>query len=514
MTDIVKYNSPAKVQRIGNDSLYGNGADGNVVIASNTTLARDMYYNNLTINANCHLNTNGYKVFVKGTLTLNGNIGVPSGTTVTTATLKGTAAVASNTTGSLGGNAAGSTYIASQAPAFVLNTLENIILGGYIDTTGSFIGFSGGAGGEDGLPGTVTPAANGTGATAGSAGSSGTLPNRNPGAPGGPGTSGAPGTNGAKGTDVPAAAKGLGATGGAVVIICAKTISGSGFALSQGSNATQGGNSATGSGATNGGGGAPGNSAPASGVNHYTQNHAHYIGGDGTSGPHYSIGTSPSYPLGLPHGGHTAAAQNNTAHGFWCYTTHGATPVHPHNSHYGSNPHQGAAAYNTAAPAPTSQYYHQNSIDHTKNGQLGTTGSVAHTFTHTSGAIFSNYYHETDHHHYVDGKGNHACCTPTSRTRHDLTGAHESGNYRQAGATASMGHRVFPGGSGGAGGLAGTNGTNGSTTAGTNGKSGGGGGIIIVTDSSTPLPISTSVIGGTIGGVSANSGTVITIVNS
>ena len=40
-----------------------------VTISSNTSLTRDMYYNNLTINSSCDLDTNGYKVFVKGTLT-------------------------------------------------------------------------------------------------------------------------------------------------------------------------------------------------------------------------------------------------------------------------------------------------------------------------------------------------------------------------------------------------------------------------------------------------------------
>ena len=32
------------------DSIYGSGMDGNVTISANTTLTRDMHYNNLTIN--------------------------------------------------------------------------------------------------------------------------------------------------------------------------------------------------------------------------------------------------------------------------------------------------------------------------------------------------------------------------------------------------------------------------------------------------------------------------------
>lgn len=53
-------------------SLFGNGQDGDVVISSNTSLSRDMYYNNLTINNGFVLNPNGYKVYVKGTFTCVG----------------------------------------------------------------------------------------------------------------------------------------------------------------------------------------------------------------------------------------------------------------------------------------------------------------------------------------------------------------------------------------------------------------------------------------------------------
>lgn len=54
--------------------LFGDGSDGNVTISATTTLSRDMYYNNLTVNAGVTLNTNGYRIFVKGTLTNNGTI--------------------------------------------------------------------------------------------------------------------------------------------------------------------------------------------------------------------------------------------------------------------------------------------------------------------------------------------------------------------------------------------------------------------------------------------------------
>ena len=54
-------------------SLFGDGSDGNVTISVNTTLSRDMFYNNLTINTAVTLDPNGYRIFVKGTLTFNGS---------------------------------------------------------------------------------------------------------------------------------------------------------------------------------------------------------------------------------------------------------------------------------------------------------------------------------------------------------------------------------------------------------------------------------------------------------
>lgn len=54
--------------------LAGNGSDGNVTLATDTTLTRDMYYNNLTINAGVTLYPSGWRVFVKNTLLNNGTI--------------------------------------------------------------------------------------------------------------------------------------------------------------------------------------------------------------------------------------------------------------------------------------------------------------------------------------------------------------------------------------------------------------------------------------------------------
>lgn len=52
----------------------GDGSDGDVIISVDTDLTRNMYYNNLTINSGKILNTKGYRIFVKGTLTNEGII--------------------------------------------------------------------------------------------------------------------------------------------------------------------------------------------------------------------------------------------------------------------------------------------------------------------------------------------------------------------------------------------------------------------------------------------------------
>lgn len=53
---------------------YGDGSDGDATISADVGMARDYFYNNLTINAGVTLLTNGHRLFVKGTMTLNGTI--------------------------------------------------------------------------------------------------------------------------------------------------------------------------------------------------------------------------------------------------------------------------------------------------------------------------------------------------------------------------------------------------------------------------------------------------------
>lgn len=49
-------------------SIFGDGSDGDVNLSGSVTLTQDMYYNNLTL-TNAIVDTNGFRIFVKNTLT-------------------------------------------------------------------------------------------------------------------------------------------------------------------------------------------------------------------------------------------------------------------------------------------------------------------------------------------------------------------------------------------------------------------------------------------------------------
>lgn len=55
-----------------NPSEFGDGSDGTVTISGNTTLTKDKFYGVLTINTGITLTTDGFRVYVRDTLYLNG----------------------------------------------------------------------------------------------------------------------------------------------------------------------------------------------------------------------------------------------------------------------------------------------------------------------------------------------------------------------------------------------------------------------------------------------------------
>ena len=134
------------------DSIYGSGMDGNVTITSNTSLTRDMYYNNLQVDAGIVLDTAGFRVFVRNRLTMaptsanqgDTKIGRVGGVS-TAGTLKGGAQAAA--TDSLGGNGNGYTSTAPTEGATYFNH-PDIAITGVIQHGGSTTatGLVGGAG--------------------------------------------------------------------------------------------------------------------------------------------------------------------------------------------------------------------------------------------------------------------------------------------------------------------------------------------------------------------------------
>jgi hypothetical protein len=198
------------VARTANDTIYGTGADGNVIVTSDTAITSDMFYDNLTINANVFLNTNGYRVFVKNTLTNNGYIGigsVSSGTVgeaasaISDGTVKGHSQTA--ITYRAGGQGGGSTDPNMTAlPTYLYKDINAMSGGIFVHTTG-MIPISGGSRGTIGSTG--ASGATGLGATgspgaAGSAGATGS-----PGAAGATGSPGSAGVAGATGAYSPSA---------------------------------------------------------------------------------------------------------------------------------------------------------------------------------------------------------------------------------------------------------------------------------------------------------------------
>ena len=267
---------PLLLDRLGGEEVYGFGQDGDVTIAANTTLSRDMYYNDLTINANCTLDSNGYRIFVRGTLAFADNtsrIGRFSNKT-TAGTLKGGFAKGVDATDTLGGASgeqggshdSGDEFFKGDNEMFNLTVA---LLGKKFDPsdgTTKFIG--GGSGGADGAV-TANAAAGADG------GDSNWSDYQVVGAAGGKGASGN------------AATPGTGAVGGGVVLVIAKTITGEGVIRADGDAAT---------GATAGNAGAPAPNASTPGNTNPTNYGANNPSPYSYPGNNYSclLYTSPS----------------------------------------------------------------------------------------------------------------------------------------------------------------------------------------------------------------------------
>ena len=145
------------------DPIYGSGHDGDAVLdgtstvlgmaptSSVYTMTRDMFFDDLTINANVRLMPAGYRIFVKNVLTMNTNsiIGFVTGFSTTGSIAQGGAA-STAVTHSLGGSATGFTATAPTAAlggSDWFNIPHQAVLGYSVTASGGPTFLRGGAGG-------------------------------------------------------------------------------------------------------------------------------------------------------------------------------------------------------------------------------------------------------------------------------------------------------------------------------------------------------------------------------
>ena len=275
---------------ISNQHIFGSGVDSDATITGGTTtLTTDKFYNDLTITGTGILVTNGYRVFVKGTLTINasgvikwnGNDGSNGGNWSGSSGGTGGGGGTALTSGSLYGSPAGIAGSAGGAGTIATNSPGNPggTPSGGTAITNSFTSNVSGSGGNGGTGGASTlgqPGGTGTAASGGSITASTIRPyavifgvemfdkvagsspaflkyNGNAGGAAGGGGGGCDGPGGASG---PGGGAGGGGSNGGTVVICAKTIVNNGSIQSVGGIGGAGGNADGGSG--NGGPGAGG----------------------------------------------------------------------------------------------------------------------------------------------------------------------------------------------------------------------------------------------------------------
>jgi hypothetical protein len=338
-----RINKPT-IQRAGNDAIYGNGMDGDVTISTDVTITSgDMYYNNLTITGTGFLRTNGFRVFVRNTLTINSGgqigIGLTSGndpTDVPTRTVGG------HTTGAIsyriGGQGGGGTNPnIPTLPSFLLKDINVLSQGLFFDPVLGVVALQGGSAGTTGSVGVTTPALTNSASWPGKAGAAGspggtsnygtTNPNANTvGVPGGRGNPGSDG-NATGATPGLGGAGGSGGSGGPVVCVIARIITGSGSIVSRGKLGSAGSFGLTGNPGTQGA-----NGSPAPNSSHHTPNpHHHVAPSRNFSFTHSSSQHSDLFMHWVKAGNHHNPAAHTAASG--------KTPAHHRPAAFHENPH-------------------------------------------------------------------------------------------------------------------------------------------------------------------------------
>lgn len=233
----------------GIDEVFGDGSDGSVTISSGQTvyLSNDVYYEDLTIESGGTLFTNGFRIFVNGTLTNNGSIGMPDNIIETA-----NASTVSRRSDVIKSYAWGEGDISRALSDNTVSDLDKAIGGYLVSADGSIHAIAGGQPGEF-SEGEETDPGDGTEGQPGYPGTKFGVP---PGEPGGPGNPGNPGNPGTSATRSSGGAKGK---GGGVVLIVAKNVTGSGSILSKGTSSQAANPAVDGSSGLDGN---PGNPAP------------------------------------------------------------------------------------------------------------------------------------------------------------------------------------------------------------------------------------------------------------
>ena len=175
---------------LSNDAFFGDGADGDGIISSDTTLISDMFYDdNLTVNDSVTLNTGGYRIFVNGTLTNYGTISRNGGAGGNGSNGgNGSATISTATGGIVGtGGTVGAGCTGGSTPASIVNKNSGDgVAGRALTLAGSTNGGNGSAGTNSTIANKciVSPAVigsnagkggNANAATGGTKGSAGTL---------------------------------------------------------------------------------------------------------------------------------------------------------------------------------------------------------------------------------------------------------------------------------------------------------------------------------------------------
>lgn len=541
---------PGAYNTRGGLAVYGPGTDGNVTITGTVVLDRDMYYNNLTVLANAQLDTNGYRVFIKDTLTMTDSTSVIGrlANTDKVGTILGGASSgikASDTLGGDGGLNPGQNFFGEAEFYNFSQAIAGYKFDAVAGTLRFLMGGSGGASGTVGASGTTGSFTAGSAGQSGSAGALGTRPGfeNTVGASGGmgytgsPGNPGSPGIGGAGGAG---GAAGAGGAGGGVVIISARNIVGSGIIRADGLAESPGSPGSPGLPGSNGSPGSPG-SPGANAPDFFTASYTYTV----TNAYNYNVAYNfQSSPIPAANYGsynfyniyayvydnlvvyvtayyyyYSTAQYNNYVAAYYTYSpyfyTRPGTPFarsNPGNA-FGNTPGPASVRWRTPSYNVVTTYaYNAPSTAQAYNQVFKPASYGVFYYYNTVNSAFYAYYYSRP-----TVYNNGPLATGYNIYNFSYTYMQTAYNVVPVGATYAIEPSVYhAGGAGGAGGIGGAGGFGSSGlpgSPGTAGYVGGGGVVLVITEKDMPGEITTRAAAGIGNTGGATSGTVIIIKN-